>query len=122
MKRKVLVIEDSGLTRNQVKEMLEQSFDVEVLVAADGNKGWEALLATADIEVIISDIEMPGMSGVDLVKKVREHDNFMYLPVVVMSTLGQVKERDKALNSGADAFIQKPVTIEALQNVMSDLL
>lgn len=122
MKRKILVIDDSGLTRNQVKEMLEQTFEVEVLVASDGSQGWEMLLTTADIEVIISDIEMPGMSGVELVKKVREHENCMYLPVIVMSTLGQVKERDNALNNGADAFIQKPVTVEALQKVMLDLL
>jgi two-component system sensor histidine kinase and response regulator WspE len=122
MKSKILVIDDSGLTRNQVRDMLEQAFDAEVLLAADGNKGWEMLLGTADIQVIVADIEMPGMNGVELVKRVREHEDFMYLPVVVMSTLGQVKERDNALNNGADAFIQKPVTIEALRQVMFDLL
>ena len=122
MKKKVLVIDDSGLTREQVKAMLEQAFEVEVLTAEDGQKGVEALTENPDIELIVCDIEMPVMTGVEVVRHVRGNDDTMYLPVLVMSTLGRVKERDDALNSGADAFIEKPVTPEALREIIEDLL
>ena len=122
MKKKVLVIDDSGLTREQVKAMLEQAFEVEVLTAEDGQKGVEALTENPDIELIVCDIEMPVMTGVEVVRHVRGNDDTMYLPILVMSTLGRVKERDDALNSGADAFIEKPVTPEALQEIIEDLL
>lgn len=122
MKKKVLIIDDSGLTREQVKAMLEQAFEAEVLTAEDGQKGVEALAENPDIELIVCDIEMPVMTGVEVVRHVRGNDDTMYLPILVMSTLGRVKERDDALNSGADAFIEKPVTPEALQEIIEDLL
>lgn len=122
MKKKVLVIDDSGLTREQVKAMLEEGFDVEVFTAENGQKGVEALSDHPDIELIVCDIEMPVMNGVEVVRHVRGNDATMYLPVLVMSTLGHVKERDDALNSGADAFIEKPVTPEALKETIEDLL
>ncbi|MBU2550114.1 MAG: response regulator, partial [Proteobacteria bacterium] len=111
----------SGLTRTQVKAMFEEAFSSTVLLAEDGAIGWDVLSKNPDVELIVSDIEMPGMNGVEFVQKIRGSEQFMYLPIIVMSTLGQVKERDDALNSGADAFIEKPVTTETLQRLIRDI-
>lgn len=121
MSKKVLVVDDSGLTRTQVKAMFEEAFSSTVLLAEDGAIGWDVLSKNPDVELIVSDIEMPGMNGVEFVQKIRGSEQFMYLPIIVMSTLGQVKERDDALNSGADAFIEKPVTTETLQRLIRDI-
>ena len=120
--KKVLVVDDSGLTRQQVRAMLESCCEVEVLTAEDGQQALELLGRDPDVELIITDIEMPVLGGVELVRRIRAAEETMYLPVLVMSTLGQVRERDSALNSGADAFIEKPVTPEALEQRLRDLL
>ena len=122
MHKQVLVIDDSGLTREQVKSMLEEGFGAEVLTAEDGEKGIAQLAANPGIELVVCDIEMPVMNGVEVVRHLRADEGSMYLPILVMSTLGHVKARNDALNSGADAFIEKPVTMEALKDIIEDLL
>ena len=119
---KVLVVDDSGLTRDQVRKMLEAAFEAEVLTVEDGRRALEVLHDVEDVELIVTDIEMPIMGGVELVRQLRSNDETMYLPILVMSTLGQVKERDNALNNGADAFIEKPVTQDALEHILRDLM
>lgn len=121
MKRKVLIVEDSGMTRLQVGDLMRENFDAEIIEAEHGVEGWNKLGSDQDIELIISDIEMPEMDGVEFIKKVRDSDEFSFLPILVMTTLGHIKQRDDALNAGADAFIQKPVTLEALEAILNDV-
>lgn len=121
--KRVLVVDDSGLTRQQLQTMLEDCCDdVQVFTAEDGQQALDLLHDDADVELIITDIEMPRLGGVELVRRLRSMEQTMYLPVLVMSTLGQVQERDNALNNGADAFIEKPVTRQALEQILRDLL
>ena len=121
MKRRVLIVEDSGLTRMEVGDLLRNHFSAEVLEACDGKEGWEILLQQPDLELIISDIEMPEMNGVEFIRAVRSSDEYSFVPILVMTTLGRIKDRDDALNAGADAFIEKPVTLEALQALLEDV-
>ncbi len=121
MKRRVLIVEDSGMTRMQVGELIREHFDAEVIEAENGLEGWNKLQNEPDLELIVSDIEMPEMDGVAFIRKVRASDEHSFLPILVMTTLGQIKQRDDALNAGADAFLQKPVTLEALQELLRDI-
>lgn len=121
MKRRVLIVEDSGLTRMEVGDLLRNHFSAEVLEACDGKEGWEILLQQPELELIISDIEMPEMNGVEFIRAVRSSDEYSFVPILVMTTLGRIKDRDDALNAGADAFIEKPVTLEALQTLLEDV-
>lgn len=113
-------MEDSGITRMQVGELIRDNFDADVLEAENGLEGWNVLQREPDLELIISDIEMPEMDGVEFIRKVRASDEYSFMPILVMTTLGQIKQRDDALNAGADAFLQKPVTLEALQEILRD--
>ena len=121
MKRKVLIIEDSGLTRMEVGDLLREHFGADVLEACDGKEGWEILRQQPDLELIISDIEMPEMNGVEFIRAVRSSEEYSFVPILVMTTLGRIKDRDDALNAGADAFIEKPVTLEALETLLEDV-
>ena len=105
----------------QVGDLLREHFDADVIEAENGAEGWNKLAQETDIELIVTDIEMPEMDGVEFIRKVRGSDEFAFLPVLVMTTLAQIKQRDDALNAGADAFIQKPVTLEALQSMLEDV-
>ena len=121
MKRRVLIVEDSGLTRMEVGDLLRNHFSAEVLEACDGKEGWDVLQSRPDLELIISDIEMPEMNGVELIKAIRSSEEHAFTPILVMTTLDRIKERDDALNAGADAFIEKPVTLEALEALLEDV-
>ena len=121
MKRRVLIVEDSGITRMQVGDLVRENFDAKVIEAENGLDGWNTLQSEDDLDLIISDIEMPEMDGVEFIRKVRASDEYSFLPILVMTTLGQIKQRDDALNAGADAFLQKPVTLDALQEILRDI-
>ena len=121
MKRKVLLIEDSALTRKEVGEILREHFGAEIVEAVNGLDALEKLNSEPDLNLVFADIEMPGMDGVEFIRKVRSMDDFCFLPIVVMTSLGRIRRRDDALNAGADAFIPKPVTVEALDAILEDV-
>lgn len=121
MSRKVLIVEDSGMTRIQVGDLIRENFDAEVFEAEDGVQGWAAVEERPDLDLIVTDIEMPEMDGVGFIRKVRSSDEHAFIPILVMTTLSQTRQRDDALNAGADAFIQKPVTLEALKTILQDV-
>ncbi len=121
MSRTVLIVEDSGLTRMEVGDMLKEGFNASILEAANGIEGLSQLEKRPEINLIICDIEMPEMDGIEFIRSVRENDDYCFLPLMVMTTIGQTKRRDDALNAGADAFIQKPVTREALDELLAEV-
>ena len=121
MNRKVLIVEDSGMTLMQVGELVRDNFNAEIIEAENGRQGLEKLESNPEVDLIIVDIEMPEMNGVEFIRRVRASEYYAFVPILVMTTLGQIKERDDALNSGADAFIQKPVTLDTLQALLKDV-
>lgn len=121
MSRKVLIVEDSGMTRIQVGDLIREHFDADVIEAEDGVQGWKLVQEHDDLDLIVTDIEMPEMDGVGFIRQVRSSDEHAFIPILVMTTLSQTKQRDDALNAGADAFIQKPVTLEALRSMLEDV-
>jgi two-component system chemotaxis response regulator CheY len=121
MRRNVLIVEDSGLTRIEVGDMLREAFNSRILEAAHGRQGLDILEKITDIDLIICDIEMPEMDGVEFIRKLRADERYCYMPILVITTLGQIKRRDDALNAGADAFIEKPVTLDALTELLRDI-
>jgi two-component system chemotaxis response regulator CheY len=121
MNRNILLVEDSGLTRLEVGDILKENFGATIIEASHGLEALASLDKTQQIDLVICDIEMPEMDGVEFIRTLRATDEYSYLPILVMTTLGQIKRRDDALNAGADAFIQKPVTTEALEDLLKDI-
>jgi len=102
---RVLLVDDSDLTREMLRRLLEDGgFDV-----VDAASAEEAVLELerADIDCLVTDIEMPGMSGLDLTRKLRGDPRFADLPVIVVSTLDRPVDRLDGLEAGADAYLTK---------------
>ncbi len=101
----VLLVDDSDVTREMIRRLLE---DAGFAVTGVGTAA-DALLALerADIDCLVTDIQMPGMDGLALTRKLRENQRFADLPVVVISTLDRPKDRLSGLESGADAYLTK---------------
>jgi diguanylate cyclase (GGDEF)-like protein len=109
---KVLLIDDSKLMRIAGTKMLGNEFNV--VVAVDGNDGWQKIQQDTDIHVVFSDLNMPGMNGYELLKKIRSSDDegIRNLPVIIVTGAEEDEEEDlskqRSLDMGATDFITKP--------------
>ncbi|HRL14763.1 MAG TPA: response regulator, partial [Aggregatilineales bacterium] len=101
----VLVVDDSITTRTLEKNILETAgFDVSV--AIDGVEAW-SMIADHDFDVVISDVEMPNMNGLDLTTAIKNHPHYGHLPVILLTSLGKPEQREAGLRAGADAYLIK---------------
>jgi len=101
----ILLVEDELATQQLEKSILESAgFHVEV-----ANNGLEALrrLETIPVDLVITDISMPEMDGLNLTKSIRSKDQFSHLPVIVVSSMDNAEDRQKGISVGADAYISK---------------
>jgi len=104
-KRKVLIVEDSITSRMILKNILETE-GYHVSTAVDG---FEATLhlKRERFDLVVSDIEMPKMNGFEMTQAIRSTDELRDIPVVLVTTMDSREDREKGLNSGADAYIVK---------------
>lgn len=113
MARKVLLVDDSQATRSFVAAALEEDGDYEVVAAASGFEALK-LLPREAIELIITDINMPDINGLEVIRYARSHDRYKKTPVLVISTEGVMKDIEKALTLGATEYLVKPFTPQQL--------
>ena len=107
---KVLLVDDSETVRRIVSLMLQQAGH-KPIQAANGLEAVEKL-ACHSIDLVISDLNMPKMDGIEFVRKLRQTPGLEQMPFIMLTT--QAHERLSAIEAGADMFIAKPVTPEAL--------
>ncbi|MFL5271809.1 MAG: response regulator, partial [Anaeromyxobacteraceae bacterium] len=102
---RVVLADDAATTRALGRSILEAA-GYEVLAAPDGEQAW-ALLQQHGAELVVSDVEMPGMTGFDLARAVRASPRFARLPVVLLTALETDADRQRGLEAGADAYLVK---------------
>lgn len=104
---KVLVVEDSPVMRTLVGSTIEAVAGVEVIEAVSG---FEALkvLPRETFDLIITDINMPDINGLELINFVKKSPNYRDVPLIIISTEGTERDRDKGLKLGAVAYLTKP--------------
>jgi two-component system chemotaxis sensor kinase CheA len=116
-KKVILLADDTMVTRTQEKRILE-SAGYEVVVAVDGLDAYKKLSARA-FDAVVSDVEMPNMTGLTLAAKIREDPRYKELPIVLVTSLVSDEDRRRGLEAGASAYIPKG-TFE--QKVLIDTL
>ena len=104
-RKRVLVADDSVTTRTLEKTILEEA-GYEVRLAADGHQAWRILQKEA-IDLVVADVEMPGMDGFTLTETLRHSATLRRIPVVLVTSLSTDKDRARGLEVGADAYIVK---------------
>src|SRR5438552_2565840 len=109
-KGRVLVVDDEASARSGLEKLLRQE-GFSVHVAADGPSAL-AIAGEHPPDVVVTDLKMPGMDGVELLTKLREQDRD--LPVVVVTAFGEVASAVHAMRAGADDYLTKPVDFDAL--------
>ena len=101
----VLVVDDSITTRTLEKNILETA-GFEVSVAIDGEEAWQ-LVSEQYFDVVISDVEMPKMTGLELVKQIKGNERTRHIPVILLTSLGKPEHQEAGLKAGADAYLVK---------------
>lgn len=108
--QRALVVDDSPRVAQLVRQALEDD-GFEVIVASDGESGLETAL-TEDLDVIVLDVRMLGMDGLEVVRTVREHD--IRVPVLILSGRSGVVALVEGLEAGADDYLPKPFAVQEL--------
>ena len=102
---KVLVVDDSLVTREMERRLLEEA-GFEVSAVGDATVGLQRLAAES-FDCLVTDIEMPGVDGLELTRRLRRHPHLSRLPVVVVSTRDRPEDRMAGLEAGAYAYLAK---------------
>jgi two-component system sensor histidine kinase and response regulator WspE len=104
-RKRVLVVDDSITVREVERKLLENhGYDVEV--AVNGMDGWNAL-RTGRYDLVISDVDMPRMTGIELVTQIKNHSSLRLTPVIIVSYKDREEDRIKGLEVGADYYLTK---------------
>jgi two-component system, chemotaxis family, sensor kinase CheA len=104
-KTRVLLVEDSIPIRTQVKRILEGAgFDV--TTAVDGLDGFNKI-RTRGFDAVVSDVEMPNMTGLELTSRIRQYDEFEELPIILVTTLAKEEDKRRGADAGANAYLTK---------------
>jgi len=102
---RVLLVDDSAIAREAEASLL-RSLGHEVAEAADGEAGW-ARLQEGDVQLLLTDVRMPVLDGIDLTRRVKASPLLAALPVVILSSLSAPEERRRGVDAGADAYLVK---------------
>jgi two-component system chemotaxis response regulator CheY len=120
--KRILIVEDSPTMRALLTSALE---DLEIPVKiTEAASGFEALrcLPREPFDLIVTDINMPDINGLELISFVRNNATYCTIPLVIVSTAGSERDRDKGVGLGADAYLVKPFEPDELRDVVRDLL
>ncbi|MGF1479713.1 MAG: response regulator [Cyanophyceae cyanobacterium] len=104
-KQSLLLVEDSIIIRTQLKRLLEGA-GYDVTAAVDGLEGFNKLRA-GNFDAVVSDVEMPNMTGLELVAKIRSDSHYSELPVILVTTLASDEDKRRGAEAGASAYLTK---------------
>lgn len=118
--RRILVADDKASSRELVRTILE-NIGYEVREAEDGIKALEAVLNSPP-NLVLLDLQMPGLTGHEVLARIRADERFANLPVVALTASAMSGDREKALAAGFTSYLAKPVTLSMLRAEISRLL
>ena len=119
--RTILVVDDSPTIRKMVRAALGGLQDVAFVEAGTGLQAIETL-AMHSVRMVVLDLNMPDMHGLDVLKFLRSHSQYRALPVMVLTTRGDEASRDEVLEAGATSYMTKPFSPNFLVSSVRELL
>ena len=119
----VLIVDDSAAIRKILQRVLVQA-DVLLGNVYEANDGKEALekLKIGKVGLILSDINMPNMDGLEMLSKIRAQQEWQNLPIIMITTEGSQNKVLQALQLGANGYVRKPFTAEQIKEKLAGLI
>lgn len=117
---RVLIVEDNEVNLELVVYLLE-AFNHATLVARDGLEGWQ-IAQTELPDLILLDVHLPKLDGYELVQRLKSDPQTRPIPVVAVTALAMVGDRDKVLGAGFDGYITKPIDPQTMVSQVESFL
>ena len=118
--KKMLIVDDEEtLTYSLYQSFILSQNNYEVVTAASGEEAAEKL-ADTEFDLVITDIKMPGMDGLELLSQIKER--YPQTEVIVMTAYGSLEKKEEALAKGAHFYIEKPFEIREIKQLVMELL
>lgn len=123
MSQNILLVDDSTTIRSMVKRTI-QMVGLNVGEIYEAGNGIEALaqLADHDVAVMLVDINMPTMNGIQLLTRIKQSDRLKHIPIVIASTEGSQQRIEQLMELGISGYVRKPFQPEQLRDVLTPLL
>ena len=121
MAKHILIVDDSKTVRNLVSFILKAE-GIKVTAAEDGLDGLEKLYSMTQVDLILSDINMPRMDGYSFIAAVREQEAYKDIPIIILSTEGEEADIQKGISLGANLYMVKPAQPEKMVRNIKMLL
>lgn len=118
---RILVVDDAQTMRRIIVNLLRQLGFTNMTEADDGTTAWEKL-STEHIDLIISDWNMPKMTGIDLLKRVRESETYKNTPFIMVTAEGKRENVIAAVQAGVSNYIVKPFNAATLKEKMTKVI
>ncbi len=118
---KILIVDDFATMRRILKNILKQLGFKNLVEADDGTTAWD-VLESQEIDLIISDWNMPKMTGLELLKKVRASDKYKKSPFLMVTAEAQKQNVIEAVQAGVSNYVVKPFTAEAISDKLKKIL
>ncbi len=113
---RILFVDDDPLTLETLKRSVEL-FGHEAILASSGEQA-QRLIGEQPPDLILTDMRLPDMDGLSLVKIIKHDPNISGVPVIMLSASPEIDARQVSLEAGAEEFLAKPVRLQTLQNVI----
>ncbi len=120
MSKKILIVDDSESIRDVVNFTLENEGH-EVMVGVDG-KDAQQYLNGQNIDLVITDLYMPEMDGIELIKSIRQKNDYKHTPILFLTTESQQEKKLEAKKAGATGWIVKPFVPDQIISVINKVL
>ena len=122
MLRKILVVDDAPLIHEMCRIFLARHRGAEVIGATNGVAALDRLAEEESVDLILLDVNMPQMNGLDLLRRLRQDPSHRDIPVLLISTTGSAASVERGLGAGADGFLAKPFQADELNRAIEGVL
>jgi len=116
----IMTVDDSASIRMMVSFTLGE-LDVEIIEAVNANDAL-AKLEKSPVDMLITDVNMPGLDGISLVRKVRENPSYRFIPIIILTTESEAERKLEGKSAGATGWIVKPFRPEDLISVVRKVM
>lgn len=118
--KKIVIVDDNAASRELIREVLD-SPEHNIMEAADGREALNLIQASSP-DLVLLDIQLPGMDGFSVLRELRGHTRFSNLKVIAVTAFAMHGDREKAMAAGFDGYITKPINTYHLEERVEELL
>ena len=119
--KKILVVDDSSMIRHVVSKS-SKNMGYEVIEASNGEEGLEQLSKNEDVALILSDINMPVMNGMEMISQIKENEKLKFIPIVMLTTETKDELKQQGRDLGVKAWMVKPFNEKTFIKAITKLI